>query len=152
MPPPPAPRLESQGCRLIPLFCLLSCYLHRFVATFDFFFFCFWPILLSTFRKFLLSFFQKQLRFVGYGPCFNCIKRLEDVNQSVICAACCLMTMVLFMYALIFLIFFPDLKNNICLYLVLINQTYVSTTAACPSDSGIVGKQEQYRRDYFWGI
>ena len=89
------PCLESQGCHLIPLCYLLSCSSAQSCYPFCFFNFIFlsfsacWPFLLNFFQK-ILQYFSSRDRLFCVAP----VQRLGEESWSVVCAACCHMTLV----------------------------------------------------------
>ena len=92
------PCLKSQGCHLIPLFSLLSCY----IATQCCFSLFIWLLLAHSACSpeiYVIFFFWRQA-FSYYMPLvFRFVYALGDENQLVMCAVWCLMALVFASYA-----------------------------------------------------
>ena len=85
-----SPCLESQGCHLIPLCYLLSCSSAQPVNLSVLSFSACWPFLLNFFQK-ILQYFSIRDRLFCMAP----VQQLGEVSWSVVCAACCHMTLVI---------------------------------------------------------
>ena len=85
------PCLESQGCHLIPLYNLFSCSSAGSCYPFCliFFFSACWPIPLTFFPPKIVQYFLFRDRLFCRAPG----QQLAEVSWSVVCAACCHMTL-----------------------------------------------------------
>ena len=83
------PCLESQGCHLIPLCYLLSCSSAQFCYPFCLIVFCLLALSSKLFPENSSIFFVKRQAF-----CMAPVQRLGEDSWSVVCAACCHMTLV----------------------------------------------------------
>ena len=88
---PPTLRLQLEGCHLIPLYYLLSCFFCLLLLPFlSYLFPACWPILLHFFPRKFFSIFRQEIGFFCMAP----VQQPGEVSWSVVCAACCPMALV----------------------------------------------------------
>ena len=140
--------LGSQGCHLIPLYYLLSCFCFSAQPGYFFcliFFPACWPILLILFHKIQQYFLLRDRLF-----CTAPVQQLGEVSWSVVCAACCHMAPVfavmhlynskkMFIASVHSFFLYTFFKN-----LVLINQRngplYQHVLVVCAFSTGVIPK------------
>ena len=139
------PCLESQGCHLIPLCYFLSCSTAQSCYSFCLIFF-------SACQSILLNFFQKILQYFSLRDrlffCMASVQEFGEDSWSVVCAACCRMTLVfaaMHLYNILaFLIASVHSFFILFLNLVLINRRngprYQRVLALCAFSTGVIPK------------
>ena len=138
------PCLESQGCHLIPLSSLLSCSSAQSCYPFCLIFFCLLALSSKLFQENSSIFFVE----IGFF-CMAPVQRLGEDSWSVVCAACCHMTLVfavMHLYNILefFYCFCPFLFLYFFKNLVLINRRngppYQRVLALCTFSTGVIPK------------